>query len=88
MKRGQKSPEAGWRFLRSNDRLRGVILSQMAEKKLNATALAKQIGVNHARMGGYLRGVSTPCLSEFQVVQVCDYLGIELDLEIQIRGQF
>jgi hypothetical protein len=83
-KRGKKSPESGWRFLRSHERLPGIVEAVAKSKRLSYTDMGDRIDCDGRRIARWFRGDMDGVINEFQIVQLCDLLGIELDLDIKI----
>jgi hypothetical protein len=85
LKRGQKSPEAAWRFLHNNTNLRGVLYAQYLKSGMSMVQLGAAAGISGiSRIHGYFRGAGNNKLNELQIVRLCDVLKVEIDLEIKI----
>jgi len=79
-----KSPLSSWSFLRDSAQLRSTIAYKLQSKDLFITDAATAIGVAPDRISKYLRGV-TPSLTNWQIVKLANYLGMDIELSIKIR---
>ncbi len=85
LKRGQKSPEASWRFLASHDKLRVVLYAQWKRSGMTMNKLAEIAEIaTPGRIKSYFSKNRIGRLNEFQIVRLCEILKVEIDLDIKI----
>jgi transcriptional regulator with XRE-family HTH domain len=48
--------------------------------------IAAFLGVNDARISRYLKGHERGCISQSQLLMLCDYLGIDVQLNISVNN--
>jgi len=81
---GTKSPSSSWSFLRDSTTLRAAIAYRLRDRDLFITDVAEALGVHPDRISKYLRGVK-PSLTNWQVVKLAEYLGLEVNLEVKAK---
>lgn len=68
-------------MLRDDQRLCGVISYRIEQRGLTLKQVGEAIGVTADRIAKYLRGVK-PSLTNWQIVQLAEYLGVTVELSI------
>lgn len=61
----------------------------MDERKLTATMVAEANDIDQYRVSRYLRNKhidSEPSVTQYQLVKICGYLGIDLDLKVTLNN--
>ena len=76
-----KLTQSSWNFLRDNSKLHGVISHRIEGKELKQ--IGKDLGLNPYLVSWYLKG-RKPNLSNYDIIRLCSYLGIEIDLSISL----
>lgn len=79
-----RTPASSWNFLRDSPKLRGVLKYQIDSKDLSFGQIQRDTGIRQDNMSKYFRGVK-PNLSDFKILQLADYLGIEVAIDIRIK---
>lgn len=76
-------PKSSWCILRNSTKLRTLIKYKIRSKEFKIVETAEKAGVETYRLSRYLNS-RTPNLTQFQLMKVCDLLGIEVSLDINI----
>ena len=82
--RGNRSASSFWSFLRDSAKLRAAITYKLQTRDLFIQKVADDLGVAPDRISKYLRGV-TPSLTNWQVVKLAEYLGLDVDLDVKTK---
>lgn len=80
----QRSPSSTWNFLRDSPKLRGVLKYQIDAKDLSFGQVERDTGIRQDNMSKYFRGVK-PSLSDYKILQLADYLGVEVSLTVHLK---
>ena len=56
----------------------GVIRQRMTERDITAYRLSKETGIDEAQLSRFFKGDGSVGLSVLKLIQVLDYLGLEL----------
>lgn len=75
-----------WCFLRSSPKLRAAIKFRMEQMGIRSQDVAKGAGINNTRLSSYLNGMHKP-LTQYQLIQLCKFLGLEVDLQVTIKDE-
>lgn len=78
-----KSASSGWSFLRDSPELRGTLRYQLDTSKKSLVDIGEALEVKPDRLSKYFRGVK-PSLTNWQVMKLANYLGVEVQLRIQM----
>lgn len=73
--------QGNWCFLRTAPNLRAAVKYRIAQLDIPQGQLAKESGIPQYRISSYLNGMDKP-LSQYQLLQLCKYLGITVDLKV------
>lgn len=82
---GDKTVKSIWCFLRSNEVLRTAIKYKQAGLDLNLKELAHAAGVDYTRLCKWFKN-RAGALSQYEVIRLCTYLGIEVELTIKFTN--
>lgn len=72
-----------WCILRNSSQLRTLIQYKIRQKDWLIKETAEKAGVETYRLSRYLNR-RTPNLTQFQLMKVCEVLGVEVSLDIKI----
>lgn len=79
---GNKQAKSIWCFLRSNEALRTAIKHKQSKLDLNLKELAMASGVDYTRLCKWFKN-RQGALSQYEVIKLCTFLEIELELVIK-----
>ncbi len=80
-----KTPSASWHFLRDSAKLRGVLKYRLEQKDIPFKQIERELGIRQDALSKYFRGVK-PNTTDFNLLRLAEYLGIEVRLDIQIKS--
>lgn len=80
---GRITPSSYWCMIRSSPKLRELVKYKLEQKDKTLKEICKEIGIKQSRLSKYLNNRS-PNITQFQLMQVLRYLGIEVTLDIKI----
>ena len=84
-RRGTRSYSSRWCFLRDDDAVRDTIRALMKIKGLTLTQLGAGTGIQIYRISQYLNNKREQRITQCQLVEIANYLGFELDIEIKFK---
>lgn len=77
--------QSQWNFLRENSILRGAISFSIDFKELKLIQIERALGISAYKISAYLKN-RRPSMSNYDIIRLCEYLGIELSLKINACG--
>jgi hypothetical protein len=77
---GTRSVASKWCLLRDDTTLRTAIVYKIKSQKLRLADLERETGIQAYRISRYING-RKPHLSQFQLVSLAKFLGIQVTLE-------
>ncbi len=82
----KRSEMSKWCIIRSNGTLRTLIVRKMEELNLTMAQLSEKSGVPYDKIRQYLKVYkTTKGMTQFEVLTVCNVLGIKISLDIQLK---
>lgn len=79
-----RTPLSGYCIVRNDLRLREIIKYYMGVKGYNYTSLSERLDLNDSNIRKFVeKGMKT--VSQYNVIRICDELGIEISLEIDVK---
>lgn len=78
-----RTPVSHWCFLRSNEKLKLAVKHRIKQHPLSLTKIGDAAGVPSYRVSSWLKGNNRHWPSQFQVIKLCNYLGINTDLLVE-----
>ena len=78
------TPLSRWSFLGDNHKLHGVISHRLGERGLSGADVEKALKISPYKFQHYLDG-DAPNVSNHELMKVMEYLGIEVDLTIELK---
>ena len=73
-----------WSFLCSNEFLRRVVRAKILNSKISYRKLGVLARVPHVSVHDYITKRKRKPLTDFQLIKICDILGITVDIKIDI----
>lgn len=84
-RRGTRSYSSRWCFLRDEDSIRDTVRALMKIKGLTITQLSKGVDIPIYRISQYLNSKREQRITQFQLIEICNYLGFEVDVSIKFK---
>jgi len=84
-RKGTRSYSSRWCFLRDEDAIRDTIRALMKIKGLTLSQLAKGVGIQIYRISAYMNSKREGRITQFQLIEICNYLGFEVEVEIKFK---
>lgn len=75
---------ASWCFFRGSHKVRDAIKFMMKRRGMTAKALCEKVGVAPYRFSLYMND-RIPNLNQYQLYQICQELGIKVDINVEMR---
>ncbi len=79
----KKNPQSSWNLLRENNRLRGLLQYQLDQAGLSYRDVGDDLGIAQWSVMRYFTG-QTPNITNMQILAICEYLGVEVGLDVKI----
>lgn len=79
------SPYGRYSFLYDSNHLRRVVRGMMDKEGITVKGLAKDAGIYRPNLSAYLNKTGEKKISDFQIIKVCDLLGIKVELLISLK---
>ena len=70
--------------MRDSPKLRGILKYQIESKDLSFGQIERDTGLRQDNLSKYFRGVK-PSMPDFKILQLADYLNIEVALDIRFK---
>ena len=80
-----RKPSSHWCFLRDSTKLKAMVKYKLRESGLILAEVTKETGVPGYRISAWLNG-KRPYPNQYQVIKLCLFLGVELDLNIGVTS--
>lgn len=77
-----------WCMLRDDYRVKTLVKKRMSDGKIMIRTLANNTGIAEYRISRYLNHNhldGLPSLTQHQLITICEYLGIEVTLNIRLK---
>jgi len=84
-KKGTRSFSSRWCFFRDDDSIRDTIRALMKIKKITITSMSKDLGIQIYRISQYLNSKREQRITQFQLMEICIYLGFEPEIKISFK---
>lgn len=81
---GIKNPASSWCLLRSSQRLKAAVKFRIDHINKPYKDIAAESGIPQYRISLYLNGHERKGITQYQLVRLCSYLGIDVGLNIKM----
>ena len=71
--------------MRDDELVRDTVRALMKIKGLTITQLSKEVGIPIYRISQYLNNRREQRITQFQLIEICNHLGFEVELKIDFK---